>query len=115
MIFHSNSEKENYIKRVIATSGDTIKFENGAVLLKQAGSTDFKVLDESYLSERSKGKTLLPQNVKESEFTIPDGQYFVMGDNRNSSSDSRNCFLICGIKESTHYVKQEEIVGKVLR
>lgn len=90
-----------------------MKFEGGDVLLKAVGKTDFIKLDEGYLSATNKGKTFLPMDVKETEFTVPDGQYFTMGDNRNNSSDSRSCFMSCSVKGSAHFVSRENIVGKL--
>lgn len=73
-----------YIKRVIAIPGDTILLQNGKVYLN--GST----LDESrYLKEDIKtlGRAFLPEGK---QIAIPENQYFVLSDNREHSSDSRD-------------------------
>lgn len=64
-----------YIKRVIGLPGDQIKIENGKVYVNGIA------LNEPYLNEITKGK---------GEWTVPPGNLFVMGDNRNNSSDSRS-------------------------
>jgi signal peptidase I len=110
---HAANGKEYYIKRVVGMPGDTVKFEGGNVFLKQAASVDFIKLDEGYLSIANKGKTFLPMDVKDTEFIVPSGQYFTMGDNRNNSSDSRSCFMSCSVQGSTHFVSRENIVGKL--
>lgn len=110
---HASNGKEYYIKRVVGIHGDTIRFSSGNVLLKQSGKTNFVQLSEVYLSIANNGKTFLPIDVKETEFTVPEGQYFVMGDNRTNSSDSRACFQSCSISGSTHFVSRLNVVGKL--
>ena len=110
---HASNGKEYYIKRVIGLPGDMIKFDNGDVFIKRPSDTEFIKLNESYLSPINKGKTFLPIDVKESEFTIPLWDYFVMGDNRNNSSDSRSCFMSCSIEGAIHFATRDNIVGKV--
>lgn len=68
---HASNGKEYYIKRTIGLPGDTIKFEGGNVFLKAAGKTDFVKLSEGYLGLASNGKTFLPMDIKETEFTVP--------------------------------------------
>ncbi len=114
VIFQSpaSEEKLPYVKRIIGLPGEAIKIENGKVLLKQLGENNFRVLDEGYLSDESQWKTHLPTDMEETEFLVPPDSYFVLGDFRWNSSDSRNCFMMCTLSWSTHFLKRENIVWK---
>lgn len=105
-------EGEFYIKRVIGIPGDEIKIEDGFVYIKDE-TGDYKKLNEAYLSEENYGQTT-PYRVSEQEFTVPDGKYFVMGDNRRKSSDSRRCFKQTGCDATnTPYLDKSAIQGTV--
>lgn len=80
----------DFIKRVIAEPGDTIAIREGTVYLNG------QAVEEPYV------KTAPRYDVPEQ--TVPPGQYFVLGDNRNSSSDSH----VWGM------VPRENIIGQAL-
>jgi len=90
--------EKDYIKRVIGVAGDTVMINEGLVYLNN------QLLDESaYLN--SSVKTYPGAFLKEGvPVTVPPGEYFVMGDNRSHSSDSREW----------GFVKQDELIGESL-
>ncbi len=84
-----------YVKRIIGLPGETIQIIDGYVYI------DGEKIDEPYLTETIKeaGSAVVP-------ITLGEDEYFVMGDNRNNSLDSRSTEI--GI------VSREEIKGKIL-
>ncbi len=83
IIFKSPKNKEvDYIKRIIGLPGDTVKLQNNSFYVNG------QKVDEPYLSPDSTifGGSFLRENE---EITVPPGQYFLAGDNRPHSSDSR--------------------------
>lgn len=72
-----------YIKRIIGLPGETIEIEDGKVVVSSGKNPEGVILDESnYLKE----KEATPGNLK---ITLDTNDYFVLGDNRRASSDSR--------------------------
>lgn len=84
---------EDYVKRVIGLPGDTVVIKDGHVYINDV------LLKEDYIREPMRKE-------KEQTYVVPKDSYFVMGDNRNSSTDSRYW-------ETTHFVKKDAIRGKV--
>jgi signal peptidase I len=69
---------KNYIKRIVGMPGDRIEIVRGAVLLN--GSR----IEEPYVPKAFRDERSM------TEVTVPEGSYFVLGDHRNLSSDSRD-------------------------
>lgn len=90
VIFHYPlNPSEDYIKRVIGLPGDVVTVQNGQV------TVNGYAFDEPYI--------MAPPHYNNS-WTVPENQLFVLGDNRNSSSDSHNW----------GFVPYENLVGKAL-
>ena len=67
-----------YVKRVIGMPGETVEIIDGKVYVNSSRQP----LDDSFVREAPRGNF--------GPFTVPEGHYFVLGDNRNSSYDSKS-------------------------
>jgi signal peptidase I len=83
-----------FIKRIIGIPGDTITIEGNVVMIENEANPEGFTVNEPYIKSMRPGVTITE--------TLGEREYFVMGDNRDESSDSR----IWGI------LQEERIVGK---
>ncbi|MBL8029863.1 MAG: signal peptidase I [Candidatus Doudnabacteria bacterium] len=89
-----------FVKRVIALPGETVQVFQGGVFIYNQEHPDGYKLDESYLPENLQTQGIIGKNGK---LTLGSEEYFVLGDNRPASSDSR----VWGV------LPKEDIVGRV--
>ena len=85
--------KQIWIKRVIGLPGETVKIEDGLVYI------DGELLIEDYIDS-----SVFTYSGNETEYVIPEGCVFLMGDNRENSYDARYW--------ENHYMPVNRIIGK---
>lgn len=89
---YPDDESQNFVKRIIGIPGDVIEISDGKVYINGEEQ------NEPYIKE--------PMDTYETlYYIVPENSYFVMGDNRNSSKDSRYW-------TTTNYVTKDKIIGK---
>ena len=90
-----DNESELYIKRIIGLPGETVTIKDGKVYIDD----DTKPLDDSFCAE-------VPEAIKDGVYEVPDDCYFMLGDNRNNSSDSRFW--------NNKYVRRDQIIAEAV-
>lgn len=85
--------KTYYIKRIIGLPGETVQIQDGDIYI------DGEILNESYGREVMKNAGLAADPI-----TLGEDEYFVLGDNRNDSTDSRD--------PSVGVIHRDEIIGR---
>ncbi|MBB6636677.1 signal peptidase I [Cohnella thailandensis] len=108
IVFHVPEESRDFIKRVIAVPGDTVRVEGDTVYVND------KPLDEPYLKKaieaaHAEGHDYNDTNFPNAQFpegTVPENTLFVMGDNRPNSKDSR----MIGYIPMDHVVGRAELI-----
>ncbi len=94
---YPDDEKQCFVKRIIGLPGETIEIINGVVYITQTNGETIQA-DDSFITNGKPNGDFGP-------YKVPEDSYFMMGDNRNSSWDSRYW--------DNKYVHKDKILGKV--
>lgn len=90
---NGNQNSHFYVKRVVGLPGETVQIKDGSVYI-----------DGVFLEESEEFDRMIDAGIAENELTLAIDEFFVLGDNRNSSEDSRS--------GNIGGVKKDNIIGK---
>jgi signal peptidase I len=111
VVFKSPEHSDKYfIKRVIGLPGDIVEIRDGEIYINN------EQIDEPYLNDTNRGNTKIYLS-NFSVFEVPEDQYFMLGDNRKASTDSRSCFsstlsITCKENPEKAFIQRDSIRGK---
>ncbi|HBA93230.1 MAG TPA: signal peptidase I [Ruminococcaceae bacterium] len=96
---YPDNPQQNFVKRIIGLPGETVSIRNGEVY----------IVDKDGKSQKLRDDFVSPENMDNynGTFVVPEDSYFVMGDNRDNSVDSRYW-------TTTNFVSRDKMIGKVL-
>ena len=92
-LFPDDETREPFLKRIVGLPNEQVEIKNGKVYINGSDTP----LDDHFVKEPPRGNY--------GPFTVPAGSYFVLGDNRNNSHDSKNWV--------NKFVARDKILGKV--
>jgi signal peptidase I len=101
IVFHPNGERDKtpFIKRVIAVGGEHVEIRDGAVWVDGE-----RLAEESYTFRDEAGENEPTEPMNQSEWDVPEGSLFVLGDHRTQSTDSRS--------RQVGFVDVDDVVGR---
>lgn len=91
---YQNNKNKYYVKRIIGLPGETVQIKSGQIYINGV------LLSEQY----GKDSYIETEGIASTPIVLGSGEYFVLGDNRNNSKDSRS--------SSVGLIKRKSIVGK---
>ena len=96
---YPRNPQEYFIKRIIALPGEEVQIKDGRVIIYNEANKNGLTLNEKYLPA-----DLLTESDNTEKIRVQDNEYFVLGDNRSNSKDSR----------SFGVVDKSFVIGKIL-
>jgi signal peptidase I len=120
-------KEQRHVHRIVGLPGETIKLVDGNVTVINKENPKGMQLDEPYLSNAVRDQTM-PGVNKQDTFELPENGYFMLGDNRGTSLDSRECFKAvvkeamsesivdggCKAEGARFYITKDDILGVVI-
>ena len=98
---YPDDESENFVKRVIGLPGEKVTIKDSKIYINDSKEP----LKETYLKEDWYWENGSEESGGELVYQVPEDSYFVLGDNRNNSKDSR-------LWTTTNYVSKSKIIAK---
>lgn len=98
LFYYPDNESQVYVKRVIGLPNETVQIVEGVVYITKPDGTTIQ-LEDDYVTTQTPYGDFGP-------YQVPEDSYFMLGDNRNNSKDSRFW--------NNKYVHKDKIIGKVL-